>query len=172
MKLSLMDSEAGPNQLLLDAPFTDEGVASLVGLDGLFGLSFFWHASAITPAALSPLVQLPNLGFLGWEGKLCDDAAMRSISAMPRLRMLIAQEPVATDDGFASLARSRTLEYLWGRECPNLTGRGFAALSRMPALRGTGARELRAVTFAGEARTTVQVRRRPPRTRQSQWTAE
>jgi len=25
---------------------------------------------------------------------------------------------------------------LWGRECPNLTGRGFAALSRMPALRG------------------------------------
>lgn len=138
VKLSLMEYEAGPNHLMLDGPFTNAGVASLIGLDGLFGLSFFWHALAITPAALTPLIQLPNLGFLVWEGKLCDDAAMRSIGAMPRLRMLIAQEPAATDDGFAALARSRTLEYLWGRECPNLTGRGFAALSRMPALRGLG----------------------------------
>lgn len=138
VKCSLMESEPGPNQLLLDGPFTDAGVAGLAGLDGLFGLNFFWHATAITPAALSSLIQLPNLGFLAWEGKLCDDTAMRSISAMPRLRMLIAQEPVATDDGFAALARSRTLEYLWGRECPNLTGRGFTALSRMPALRGLG----------------------------------
>src|SRR6266511_2477122 len=30
-------------------------------------------------------------------------------------------------------------EYIWGRECPNLTGRGFAALSKMPALRGLAA---------------------------------
>jgi hypothetical protein len=50
--------------------------------------------------------------------------------------MLMAQGTIATDEGFAALSRSRTVEYLWGRECPNLTGRGFAALSSMPALRG------------------------------------
>src|SRR5262249_41378461 len=27
-------------------------------------------------------------------------------------------------------------EYIWGRECPNLGGREFAALAAMPALRG------------------------------------
>jgi F-box and leucine-rich repeat protein 14 len=43
---------------------------------------------------------------------------------------------VASDSGFAALSRSASLEYLWGRECPNLTGRGFAALAAMPALRG------------------------------------
>jgi hypothetical protein len=34
------------------------------------------------------------------------------------------------------LSRSQTIEYIWGRECPNLAGRGFAALASMPALRG------------------------------------
>ncbi len=138
LSYSLMSAEPGPNQLLLDGPFTDEGVAGLATLDGLFGLSFFWHTPAITPAALAPLVRLPNLGFLACEGALCDDAAMRIIGTMPHLRMLIAQGTVASDDGFAALSRSQTLEYLWGRECPNLTGPGFVALSRMPSLRGLG----------------------------------
>jgi hypothetical protein len=135
---SLMDADAGPNVLLLDGPFTNEGVAGLVGLDGLAALSFFWHTSAITPAALAPLVRLPNLAYLGCEGALCDDVAMQTISGTPRLRMLMAQGTVATDDGFVALSRSQSLEYLWGRECPNLTGRGFAALSRIPTLRGLG----------------------------------
>ncbi len=138
LKYSLMDSEAGPTQLLLDGPFTNSGVASLAGLDGLFGLSFFWHVSALTPDALAPLVRLPNLGLLGWEGELCDDTAMRHIGAMPHLRMLQAQGTVATDDGFAALSRSQTLEHLWGRDCPNLTSRGFLALSTIPALQGLG----------------------------------
>jgi len=43
---------------------------------------------------------------------------------------------VASDDGFAALSRSQTIEYIWGRECPNLGGRGFTALAAMPALRG------------------------------------
>jgi hypothetical protein len=43
---------------------------------------------------------------------------------------------VAGDDGWSALSRSQTIEYIWGRECPNLTGRGFAALAAMPALRG------------------------------------
>jgi len=61
---------------------------------------------------------------------------MRHIAAMPGLRMLMGQGTVATDDGFVSLSRSQTIEYIWGRECPNLKGSGFAALAAMPSLRG------------------------------------
>src|SRR4030095_4502555 len=38
--------------------------------------------------------------------------------------------------GFAALSRSQTIEYNWGRECPDLGGRGFTALAAMPAPRG------------------------------------
>lgn len=134
----LMTFTPEANNLLLDGPFTDEGLTKLVGLDGLFGLGFFWHSHAFTGAGLAALAGLPNLGFLGCQGARCDDLAMRSIATIPKLRMLMAQGTVATDDGFVALSRSPTLEYLWGRDCPNLTGRGFAALSEMPALRGLG----------------------------------
>ena len=134
----LMSFSAGSNDLLLDGPFTDAGLARLAGLDGLFGLSFFWHSPAFTGAGLAALAGLANLIFLGCQGDRCDDAAMRSIAALPKLRMLMGQGTVASDDGFAALSRSSTIEYLWGRECPNLHGRGFAALSAMPALRGLG----------------------------------
>ena len=138
LKYSLMDSEAGPNLVTLDGPFTDAAVANLTGLDGLFALSFFWHVSALTPDGLAPLSALPNLGLLGCEGRLCDDTAMRHISRLPRLRMLQAQGTVATDEGFRALSASHTLEFLWGRDCPNLTGPGFVALSTMPSLKGLG----------------------------------
>jgi len=138
IRYDLMAFEAEPNNLLLDGPFTDAGLARLAGLDGVFGLGFFWHAHAFTGAGLAALASLPNLGFLGCQGAKCDDIAMRHIGAIPNLRMLMGQGAVASDDGFAALSRSRTLEFLWGRDCPNLTGRGFAALASMPALRGLG----------------------------------
>ena len=132
----LMTFEPGPTSLLLDGVFTGRGLAALRGLDGVFGLSFFWHTTALTTAALMPLADLPNLGFLGCQGELCDDEAMRYIAAIPRLRMLMGQGTVATDEGFTALSRSQTIEYIWGRECPNLGGRGFTALAAMPALKG------------------------------------
>ena len=132
----LMSFQGEPNNLLIDGPFTDHGLAELAGLEGLFSLSFFWHSHAFTGDGLAVLSDLPNLGFVGCQGERCDDAAMRSIARIPKLRMLMAQGTVATDDGFEALSTSRTLEHLWGRECPNLTGRGFAALSSMPALQG------------------------------------
>jgi ankyrin repeat protein len=135
-KYSLMSPDAEPNHLLIDGPVTNHGLKSLAGLDGLFGLSLFWHVSALTPDGLRSLADLSNLGFLGCEGKLCTDESMRHIAAIPRLRMLMAQGTVAGDDGFAALSRSQTIEYIWGRECPNLGGRGFAAMAAMPALRG------------------------------------
>jgi hypothetical protein len=138
IKYDLMAFEAEPNHVMLDGPFTDAGLAKLAGLDGLFGLGFFWHAHAFTGAGLGGLTALPNLGFLACQDAKCDDAAMRHIAAIPKLRMLMGQGAVATDDGFVALSRSRTIEYIWGRDCPNLTGRGFAALAAMPALRGLG----------------------------------
>jgi hypothetical protein len=136
IKFDLMSFEAEPTHLLLDGSFTDKGMESVAGLDGLCGLSFFWHVSALTPAGLKPLAGLANLEFLGCQGELCDDEAMRHIAAIPRLRMLMGQGAVASDAGFASLSRSQTIEYIWGRECPNLAGRGFKALAAMPALKG------------------------------------
>jgi ankyrin repeat protein len=136
VRYSLMSPDGAPTHLLLDGPITNEGVASLSGLDGLFGLSFFWHISSLTSDGLARLKDLRNLGFLGCQGRLCDDEAMRHIAAIPRLRMLMAQGTVASDEGFAALSRSQTIEYIWGRECPNLTGRGFTALAAMPRLRG------------------------------------
>jgi hypothetical protein len=50
--------------------------------------------------------------------------------------MLMGQGTVATNEGFRSLSRSQTIEYFWGRECPNLNGPGFIALSQMPVLKG------------------------------------
>lgn len=132
----LLSADAGPNHLLIDGPFTNEGLASLAALEGLFGLSFFWHVSAMTPEGLKFLPKLPQLGYLGCEGKLCDDLAMQYIGSLPNLRMLMAQGTVATDEGFENLSRSQTLEYLWTRECPNLGNRGFTALSHVPTLRG------------------------------------
>jgi hypothetical protein len=138
IRYGLMGAEAQPNQLLIDGPFTDSGLADLVGLDGLFGLSFFWHSPAFTSNGLEALSRLPNLGFLGCQGAHCDDDAMRQIATIPRLRMLMAQGAVAGDKGWEALRRSQTIEYIWGRDCPNFTGRGFAALASMPALRGIG----------------------------------
>lgn len=128
--------DAEPNFLMLDGPFTDGGLNDLRGLEGVFGLGFFWHTSALTPDGLKTLAELPNLGILTCDGKLCDDTAMRHIASVPGLRMLVAQGAVASDDGFVALSRSQTLEYLWGRECPNLEGRGFAAFADLPALKG------------------------------------
>ena len=132
------EATANATHLLIDGPFTNHGLAGLAGLEGVFELDLFWHVTGITSDAFAHLVNLPNLGVLGCDGKLSDDAAMRHIAAMPRLRRLRAQESVASDDGFIALSQSRSLEFFWGRVCPNFAGRGFVALSKMPSLRGFG----------------------------------
>ena len=125
-------------RLLIDGPFTNAGLASLAGLEGVFDLDLFWHVTGITSAGFAHLAGLPNLGSLGADSTLSDDEAMRHFAAIPRLRKLRAQGTVATDDGFEALSRSRTLEQLWTRETPHLGSRGFLALSRMPKLRDLG----------------------------------
>ncbi|HKG78392.1 MAG TPA: hypothetical protein VKA78_03220, partial [Pyrinomonadaceae bacterium] len=136
VKYGLMSFGAEPTNLLIDGPFTANGLAELRGLDGVFGLSFFWHTTQLRGNDLQYLLGLSNLGYLGCQDELCNDDAMRHIGSIPKLRMLMGQGTVATDEGFRSLSRSQTIEYIWGRECPNLKGPGFAALAAMPALKG------------------------------------
>lgn len=136
VKYGLMSFGADPTNLLIDGSLTRDGLDRLRGLDGLFGLSFFRHTSGFNGDDLQSLAALPNLGYFGCPGENCDDVAMDRISALPKLRMLMAQGTVATDEGFRRLSRSATIEYVWGRECPNLKGEGFSALAKMPALKG------------------------------------
>ncbi|MBI2689021.1 MAG: hypothetical protein HYX27_22185 [Acidobacteria bacterium] len=136
VRYSLMSFQAEPSHLMIDGPFTDAGLRGLGGLDGLCGLSFFWHCPAFTSAGLEGLRQLPALRFLGCQDRHCDDEAMRQIAAIPALGMLMGQGAVAEDEGFAALAASRTLEYFWGRDCPNFASAGFTAMAEMPSLRG------------------------------------
>jgi hypothetical protein len=131
------DGEKG-SRLLIDGPFSDAGLAGLAGLEGVFELDLFGHVSGITAEGFAHLAGLPNLLMLGADGDLSSDAAMRHIAAIPRLRRLRIQESAATDEGFEALSKSKSLESIWGRECPHFGSRGFIALSKMPALRGFG----------------------------------
>jgi len=47
---------------------TDTGLATLVGLDGLFGLSFFWHSPTFISAGLEPARASAQPWFLGMSG--------------------------------------------------------------------------------------------------------
>jgi len=130
---ALMGFEAKPTYLLFPpVNFTRKGLERLVGLDGLFALNIDGPVQ-VTAEGLAPLVQLPNLGWLGVDPT---DEAMEQLAAMPQLRMVMCQDTKAGDKGFEALSRSRTIEYIWGRKCYGLTGRGFTALAAMPSLRG------------------------------------
>jgi hypothetical protein len=135
-RFGLMSFAAEATNLLIDGPFTAEGLANLRGLDGVSGLSFFWHSPRLQGDDLRHLSDLANLSYLGCQGALCNDDAMRHIAAHPRLRMLMGQGTEATTEGFKSLSQSPTIEYFWGRDCPNFNGQGFVALSKMRALKG------------------------------------
>ena len=118
--------------LMLRGPFTNRGLAHLARLEGLFGLNVDSSHLAITGEGLAPLVDLPHFAWLAFDAK---DESMPYIAALPRLRFLMCQDTSAGDEGFVALSRSRTIEYIWGRRCHNLRGRGFTALAAMPALR-------------------------------------
>jgi hypothetical protein len=131
--IGLLSYDAGPNYLMLRGQFTDRGMKELEGLNGLFALNLDAAELGITAAGMAPLVGLPNLAWLAVDAT---DDAMPHIARMPRLRFLGCQDTVAGDDGFVALSQSQSIEYIWGRRCHNLRTRGFAALARMPALRG------------------------------------
>lgn len=127
------------HSVMLDGPITDEGLASLEGLDGIIGLGIFGHAKAITVRGIRTLAAMRHVEMFAPPGDLCDDAAMTAIAAFPALRLLQAQGTVASDAGFAALGRSRTLEYLWARDGNGLSDGGFTSLLGIASLRGLAA---------------------------------
>jgi hypothetical protein len=138
VEVGLMGKMKVPNRAMIDGGFTDSGLAKLAGLDGLAALQFFGNSQSFTPAGLAALRHLPHLAVLGLDGDQSTDGAMREIAAIPGLRQLQVQGAVAGDAGWEALSRSPALEYIWGRECPNFTSRGFTALAGLATLRGMG----------------------------------
>jgi hypothetical protein len=134
-RMPLLGPGAGPNQLDLRGTFTDRGLASLVGLDGLFALNVEGAPPGATERGLRHLAGLPRLAWLACDAT---DATMPHVAALPALRFLVCQDTEAGDDGWVALSRSRSIEKIWGRRCHNLMGRGFRALAQMPALRALG----------------------------------
>ncbi|HEX3867280.1 MAG TPA: ankyrin repeat domain-containing protein, partial [Gemmatimonadaceae bacterium] len=133
---SLFHHDTPPSRLVARGRLTDRGLAALAGLDGLFALDVGDRDLAITGAGLAPLTDMANLGSLAFDAH---DDAMPYIAALPRLRFLSCQDTDATDDGWAALGESRSIERIWGRRCYGLRDRGFASLSNMPALRALAA---------------------------------
>jgi hypothetical protein len=131
--IGLLDATPSPNLLWLRGPFTDRGLEHLRGLDGLFALNLDDARLALTAACLGALRDLPRLASLAVDAT---DAWMPGIAQLPALRFLIAQDTTASDDAWIALARSPTIERIWGRRCHGLGNDGFRALGRMPRLRG------------------------------------
>ncbi len=46
------DDDYDPTRLLIDGPFTNQGLASLAGLDGIYALDLFWHIPGLRRTAL------------------------------------------------------------------------------------------------------------------------
>jgi hypothetical protein len=130
-QMALLSYDNEPNRLQLRGAITDRGVARLKGLDGLFGLNLDDRSLGLSAAALAPLVDLAHLGWLAFD---TDDAAMRVIAQMPRLRFLGCQDTECSDAGWAALGSSTSIEHIWGRRCYGLARNGFLALSRIPSL--------------------------------------
>jgi hypothetical protein len=77
----------------------------------------------------------PGTWDLNFHGAIATDAALAEIATIPRLRWLHCQDPVSGDEGFIALGRCTTLECVASRVCRRMTGRGFAAIGRLPRLR-------------------------------------
>ena len=108
LQYGLMDFEAGPTSLRAypASAYSRRGLEHLRGLDGLFSLNL--DNPIARDADIAPLMDLPNLGWLGFDA---DDSALRRIGELPRLRMLMAQDtgPETTaSSGSADWRRSST----------------------------------------------------------------
>jgi hypothetical protein len=131
-QIGLLRGDAQPNQLALHGAITDDGIAALEGLDGLFALSLDDQSLAVSARGLASLAKLEHLSWLSIDAT---DDTMVAIAELPHLRHLGCQDTQAGDAGFAALGKSTSLESIWGRRCHNLRTAGFIALASMPSLR-------------------------------------
>ncbi len=117
---------------------TDRALAALGDLAGVVALDVhcsIFGSRQYTVAGVAHLPRMASLEELNFLGVLTNDAVLREIARIPRLRRLSCQEMIAGDEGFVALGRCATLEWIWGRMCPRIGDRGFAALGHLSALR-------------------------------------
>ena len=130
--IGLLRGDAQPNQLVLRGDITDDAMAMLEGLDGLFALGIDDQSVRVSVRGLASLATLAHLSWLSIDAT---DETMPAIARLPHLRHLGCQDTEAGDLGFAALSQSRSIESIWGRRCHNLRTAGFVALANMPSLR-------------------------------------
>jgi hypothetical protein len=131
-RIELTSFDAGPTNLFLRGAITDRGMQAFAGLDGLFALNLDDANLPVTALGLAELRALPHLA---WLAHPAPADAMAVIATLPALRFLSCQDTTTGDDGWIALARSPTLEGIWGRHAPALTDRGFRALAAMPTMK-------------------------------------
>lgn len=159
----LMAFEGRPTNLLIDGAFTGKGLTSLTDLEGVFGLRFFWHTTALIPDDLKALAGLPNLGYLGLSGRVVRrhrHASHRGDSEPPHAhgpgdhserRWLHRPQPISdnrvhlgprasgltqiSDAGLETLAGMASLERIEFYECQRISDAGVARLASLPRLR-------------------------------------
>lgn len=130
--VGLLGRDTLPNRLTLRGSFSDRGLDRLRALRGLCALDVADPSLAIGPGALRAVAELPHLAWLSLDAT---DEHMSHLAQLPALRFVGVQDTPAGDDGFAALARSATIEAIWGRRTERLGPRGIEAIARMPALR-------------------------------------
>jgi hypothetical protein len=120
---------------------TDDALASIGRLTGVRALDL--HMSAFGSPHYTARGAAHQRGMMAHEelnfyGPLVNDAVLLEIAAIPRLRLLHAQDIASGDDGFIALAACATLENLGARFCRRITDRGFAAIAGLPRLSRLG----------------------------------
>jgi hypothetical protein len=135
-------AEAGAHDAFLAVSsaraLTDEALAAIGSLEGVVALDL--HMSAFgsphyTARGVEHLRRMASLEELNFHGALATDDVLVAIAAIPRLRWLHCQDPVAGDEGFIALGKCTSLENIASRVCRRMTDRGFAAIARLPHLR-------------------------------------
>ena len=91
-----------PTHLLIDGPFTNQGLATLAGLNGVYALDLFWHVTGITADAFEVLPTLPHLADLV-------RAATADWRVRPRIVLDSAEKYAAFRSASAALAASGTV---------------------------------------------------------------
>ncbi|MDF1851471.1 MAG: SUMF1/EgtB/PvdO family nonheme iron enzyme [Verrucomicrobiales bacterium] len=135
---------------------TDSTLLTVANLEGLQGLTL-QGCVALTDEGLAILGKLEKLRSLNLQGTAAGDAALRSISGIPRLKSMRLGSPNLTDRGFIELGKLVSLEDLYIETCsatdegvrhlgyinrlkrldlgvPEMEGIGLAPLAHLPEL--------------------------------------
>jgi 5-hydroxyisourate hydrolase-like protein (transthyretin family) len=122
---------------------SDEGLTHLAGAHSLREI-YIWKATDVTDAGIEALRGLKDLEVVQILDAQVSDAALRTLSTLPKLQRLTVPGSEFTDEGIAYLADMKQLRWLMiGTRKSHITDAGvahLAGLSNLDALNLMGAR--------------------------------